>query len=158
MRRKDKEISNLAAIEDIVRNSLVCRLGLAEKDQPYIVPLSFGFRDNNLYFHSAPKGKKIDMLRKNSKVCFEFDIDHEVVVDEQACRWGMKYRSVIGFGRATIVEDMAEKIEGLDAIMDQYSDRSFVYPEVKLENTVIIKVEIESMTGKQSGYEEDSVR
>ena len=158
MRRKDRAISNLAAIEDIVRKSLVCRLGLAEEDQPYVVPLNFGFRDNALYFHSAPKGKKIDMLRRNSKVCFEFDLDHEIVADEQACKWGMKYRSVIGFGKATIVEDMAEKIEGLDAIMDQYSVRSFVYPEVKLENTVIIKVEIESMTGKQSGYEEDFSR
>ena len=46
---------------------------------------------------------------------------------------------------------MAEKIEGLDAIMEHYSDRSFVYPEATLENTVIIKVEIESMAGKQSG-------
>ena len=158
MRRKDKAISNLAAIEDIVRKSLVCRLGLAEEDQPYVVPLSFGFRDNTLYFHSAPEGKKIDMLRRNSKVCFEFDIDHEVLADEQACKWGMKYRSVIGFGRATIVEDMAEKIEGLDAIMEHYSDRSFVYPEAKLENIVIIKVDIESMAGKQSGYEEDFSR
>ncbi len=152
MRRKDKAISNLAAIEDIVRKSLVCRLGLADENQPYVVPLSFGFKDNTLYFHSAPVGKKIDMLRRNNKVCFEFDIDHEVVSDEQACKWGMKFRSVIGYGRATIVEDAAEKIEGLDSIMEQYSNMSFAYPEATLENTLIIKVEIESMAGKQSGY------
>lgn len=152
MRRKDKEICNLPAIEDIVRKSLVCRLGLAEENQPYVVPLSFGFKDNTLYFHSAPEGKKIQILRKNSKVCFEFDVEHEIVADEEACKWGMRYRSVIGFGKASIVEDMREKKEGLDAIMEHYSGRSYDYPEAALNNTLVIKVEIESMTGKESGY------
>ena len=152
MRRKDKAIVELAEIEEIVRKSLVCRLGLAEENRPYVVPLIFGFKDRTLYFHSAPEGKKIEILRKNSKVCFEFDLDHEILVDEEACRWGMKYRSVIGFGKASFVEDLEEKRKGLDVIMQHYSGRSFSYPEPAVENTVVIKVEIESMTGKESGY------
>ena len=152
MRRKDKAIVELAEIEEIVRKSLVCRLGLAEENRPYIVPLIFGFKDSTLYFHSAPEGKKIEILRKNSKVCFEFDLDHEVLVDEKACKWGMKYRSVIGFGKASFVEDLEDKRKGLDVIMEHYSGRSFQYPEPAVENTVVIKVEIESMTGKESGY------
>ena len=152
MRRKDKAIDELAEIEQIVRRSLVCRLGLAEANRPYIVPLSFGFKDSTLYFHSAPEGKKIEILRKNSSVCFEFDLDHEVLVDEKACKWGIKYRSVIGFGKASFVEDLEEKRKGLDVIMQHYSGRSFPYPEPAVENTVVIKVEIESMTGKESGY------
>ena len=152
MRRKDKAIVELAEIEEIVRKSLVCRLGLAEENRPYVVPLIFGFKDRTLYFHSAPEGKKIEILRKNSKVCFEFDLDHEVLVDEKACKWGIKYRSVIGFGKASFVEDLEEKRKGLDVIMQHYSGRSFQYPEPAVENTVVIKVEIESMTGKKSGY------
>lgn len=152
MRRKDKAIVELAEIEEIVRKSLVCRLALAEENQPYIVPLSFGFKNNTLYFHSSPQGKKIEMLKKNSMVCFQFDLDHEVVADEEACKWGMKYRSVIGFGKASFVEDLEKKRKGLDVIMQHYSGRSFQYPESAIENTVVIKVEIESMTGKKSGY------
>lgn len=152
MRRKDKAIHDLAAIEGIVRNSLVCRLALAEENQPYVVPLSFGFMNNTLYFHSASEGKKIEILRKNNKVCFVFDVDHEVVADGDPCKWGMKYRSVIGFGKASFVEDIVEKRKGLDAIMQHYSGRSFQYPEPAVEKTVVIKVEIESMTGKESGY------
>lgn len=152
MRRKDKAIDEFAEIEEIVRRSLVCRLGLAEENRPYIVPLSFGFKDNTLYFHSAPEGKKIEILRKNSRVCFEFDLDHEVLVDEKACKWGMKYRSVIGFGKAFIVEDIQEKKQGLNAIMEHYSGRTYEYPEAAINNTLVIKIEIESMTGKESGY------
>ena len=152
MRRKDRAIVELAEIEEIIHQCLVCRLGLADEKQPYIVPLSFGFKNNTLYFHSAPEGKKIQMLRKNSKVCFEFDLDHEVVAGEEACNWGMKYRSVIGFGRASFVEDFQEKKAGLNAIMEHYAGGTFDYSEAAINNTLVIKVEIESMTGKKSGY------
>jgi nitroimidazol reductase NimA-like FMN-containing flavoprotein (pyridoxamine 5'-phosphate oxidase superfamily) len=152
MRRKDKEINNVSAIRDIIRNALICRLALSDDNSPYVVPLCFGYRDNTLYFHSSPEGRKIEILEKNSNVCFEFDIDHEVVQGEKACKWSMKYRSVIGFGKASFVEDLEEKRKGLDAIMEHYSGRSFDYPEPALKATTIIKVEIESMTGKQSGY------
>ena len=117
MRRKEKEVRDIAAIESVIRNSLVCRLGLARNNQPYVVPLCFGYSGNTLYFHSSPRGKKIDMLKTNGDVCFEFDIDHEVVQDVKPCKWTMNYRSVIGYGRATLVEDLAEKKKGLDIII-----------------------------------------
>ena len=153
MRRNDKEIKDLAAIETVIRDSLVCRLGLSRNDQPYVVPLCFGYRDNTLYFHSSPEGKKIEILKSNGDVCFEFDIDHEVVQDVKPCKWTMKYRSVIGYGRATLVEDLEEKRKGLDAIIEHYSGRCLDYPATAMESTTIIKVEIENMTGKTSGYE-----
>ena len=153
MRRQDREINDIAAIKSIIGKSLVCRLALSEGNRPYVVPLCFGYTDDTLYFHSAPEGKKIEILKKNGNVCFEFDLGLKVVQDEKACKWGMKYQSVIGFGEASFVDDLEEKRKGLDAIMENYSNRSFDYPEAALNSTVIIKVEIESMTGKQSGYE-----
>ncbi|QTA89762.1 pyridoxamine 5'-phosphate oxidase family protein [Desulfonema magnum] len=149
MRRKDKEITNRAEIESVIERSEVCRLGLADDGYPYVVPLCFGYKDNSLYFHSAQKGRKTDILRKNNKVCFEFDIDHEIKSDENACKWGMKYKSVIGFGEASFPDDPESKRKALDIIMRHYSDRSFDYSETKLKNTLIIKVDIQQVTGKQ---------
>ena len=60
----------------------------------------------------------------------------------------MKYKSVIGFGKAYIVKDFKSKRRALDIIMQQYSDESFDYPKTKIKNTVVIKVKIEHMTGK----------
>jgi len=151
MRRKDKEIPDKTEIESIILRSSVCRLALADQNQPYIVPLSFGYEDNKLYFHSAPSGKKLDIIKKNNRVCFEFDIDCEVITSDKACKWGMKYKSVIGFGTASFIENFDSKCRALDIIMRQYSDRSFEYPENKVKNTVVIQVEIAHMTGKQSG-------
>ncbi len=151
MQRSDKEISGAGVIEEILRRATVCRLGLCEGNRPYVVPLCFGYQDNALYFHSAGQGKKLDILRKNNNVCFEVDIDHELKVADQACSWGMKYKSVIGFGKAVFIEDIESKREALDIIMHQYLEGTFEYPVDVINKTTIIKVEIESMTGKQSG-------
>ncbi|MHC4580450.1 MAG: pyridoxamine 5'-phosphate oxidase family protein [Planctomycetota bacterium] len=153
VRRKDKEINDITAIEGIIRKARVCRLGLSENGRAYIVPLCFGYKDNNLYFHSAREGRKLDMIKKNNNVCFEIDIDHEFVTSKEACGYNMKYQSVIGFGKATFIEDIESKRKAFDVIMQNYSDGSFEYPAEALKNTVIIiRVEVESMTGKKSGY------
>ncbi|MHC4479195.1 MAG: pyridoxamine 5'-phosphate oxidase family protein [Planctomycetota bacterium] len=151
MRRKEREIDNITVIEDILSKASVCRLGLCENNQPYVVPLCFGHKDNALYLHCAAQGRKLDILRKNNNVCFEVDIDHEIIKAEQACDWGMKYKSVIGFGKAVFIEDIESKRKALDVIMQQYSEGTFEYPANAIEHIVVIKVEIQSMTGRQSG-------
>jgi nitroimidazol reductase NimA-like FMN-containing flavoprotein (pyridoxamine 5'-phosphate oxidase superfamily) len=152
MRRKDQEINDIATIEEIIRKAQVCRLGLSENGQPYIVPLCFGYKDNTLYFHSAREGKKLEILRKNNNVCFEIDIDQEPVKGKKACNCSMKYRSVIGFGKAELIEDIETKRRALNIIMQNYFEGFFKYPEESVNNTMIIKVEIESITGKKLGY------
>ena len=151
MRRKDKQINDAVVINDILGRSTVCRLGMCEGDRPYVVSLCFGYDSNALYFHSAGQGKKLDILRKNNNVCFDVDVDCEVVKADRACDWGMKYKSVVGFGKAIFIEDVESKRKALDVIMQQYSEGTFEYPEKAVRNTTIIKVEIETMTGKQSG-------
>ena len=150
MRRSDKEITDPKAIEDIILKSKVCKLAVCDGNQPYIVPLCFGFKDNTLFFHSAPQGKKIDMLKKNPNVCFEFEIYTQVIKSAMACKWGMKYKSVIGYGTAEFITDKDQKQQAFDIIMKQYTDESFSYEETLLNAAVIIKVEIQSLTGKQS--------
>jgi len=114
------------------------------------VPLSFGYQDRTLYFHSALEGKKIDILRKNNRICFEFDVNTEIIEAEKACKWGMKYQSVIGFGKAVFVEDIEEKQKALNIIISHYSDRNFQFSDKAIKKIAVIKIKIESMTGKHS--------
>ena len=150
MRRKEKEITGKSEMESIVRKSLVCRLGMVDEGLPYIVPLCFGYDKDTLFFHSAKEGRKIEILKQNNQVCFEFDIAPEVQPGKTACAWGMKYRSVIGFGKASFIEDQQERRKALDVIMGQYADGDFEYSEKSFEKALVIKVEISSMTGKKS--------
>ena len=149
--KKKKEILKVSAIEEIIKKALICRLGLSDGENPYIVPLSFGYKDKTLYFHSAAKGKKINIIRKNPRVCFEIDINSEIIKAEDACKWSMRYQSVIGYGKAVLLQNTDEKREALKVIMSQYSDRQYHFIDKEIQKLAVIKLEIEDMTGKQSG-------
>ena len=152
MRRKEKEITDKSEIERIISKAIVCRISMANDNIPYIVPLCFGYKDNSIYVHCASEGKKTDILHKNSNVCFEIDINSQVIEGDNACNWGMQYQSVIGFGKAFFLEDSEDKKIGLNIIMNHYSNRVFQFSEQSLKKTSVIKIEIESMSGKQSGF------
>ncbi len=153
MRREDKEIKNKEKIRSILDRASVCRLGLSVKDKPYIVPMNFGYDKENdfLYFHSARKGKKLDMIKQNNKTCFEIDIDKKLVEDENPCEWGMKYKSVIGFGESNIIEKPEEKTKAIKLIMNNYTDKDLDFPKSAVKNIAIIRLDIKEISGK-SGY------
>jgi nitroimidazol reductase NimA-like FMN-containing flavoprotein (pyridoxamine 5'-phosphate oxidase superfamily) len=145
-----KITSDVDAIESVIRSASVCRIALSDDGQPYVVPVCFGYADNTLYFHSAPRGRKLDILAKNNAVCCEFDVDQEIVRAEDACAWSVRYRSVVAFGWASIVKDLEEKRKALDVIVAHYGGRPCAYPEATLLRTTVVKVEIQSMTAKIS--------
>lgn len=152
MRRADKEIADRGEIDKILRKATVCRLGLLDGTIPYIVPLSFGYEGDTLYFHSAREGKKVDLLKRNAVVCFEVDVDAEPVRSETACGWTMRYRSVIGSGTASFVEDHGGKRAAMKIIMRQYTDGLYEFPEEMLRKIDVIKVAIGEISGKVSGF------
>lgn len=152
MRKKEFEIADFSEIEEILDRAEVCRLGLADDGVPYIVPMNFGYRDRTLYFHTGHAGKKIDIIRKNSTVCFEVEIDTALIRSDTACGWGMAYRSVLGTGTARFIEDAAGRKEALDIIMAHYDDsKEWEYREASLVKASIIKVGIETITGRKTG-------
>lgn len=151
MRRKEKQIDDPAVMEAIINRSSVCRVALCAGNQPYIVPLCFGYEGGAIYVHGASEGKKIDIIRHNPNVCVAFDADIDIVPAEDACRWSVKYRSVIAFGSATVIEDPDRKREALNIIMRQYAGRGSRFPDKAVAATTVIRIDIVSMTGKQSG-------
>lgn len=154
MRRKDKEMVDEKVKVSIIGKAIICRIAMCWHDEPYVIPMNFGYRDNYIYLHSAGEGRKLDILRNNDKVCIEFDVDVELVQSQEACKTSMKYKSVLIFGTAVILKDIAEKKKALDIIMHHYyyhdSLSVFHYPEDALEKVIIIKVKIENMTGKET--------
>ena len=140
MRRRDKQITGRKEIAEVIRKCQVCRVGLAKDNQPYIVPVSFGYDGRAIYFHSAIKGTKTDYIRANNRVCFEFEHGVEIQShDDQPCNWSFSFQSVIGFGSVAEIVSMA-----------QYSDKSWNFKNIPLTEIAVWKITIESMTGKQS--------
>jgi len=135
-----------------MKKAQVCRLGVSYESMVYIIPMSFGYVDRVLYFHSGAEGLKLLILKENPKACFEVDIDTEVIPSEHGCNWSMRYQSVIGFGEVEFIEDLEEKRKALQIIMQQYGEDLKMVEDVELSGITIFKLVVSSMTGKKSGY------
>jgi nitroimidazol reductase NimA-like FMN-containing flavoprotein (pyridoxamine 5'-phosphate oxidase superfamily) len=165
MLRKEKEIQNQELLEELLRSAPVCRLGFAPGSElkgvensgadapitgyPYVVPVHFVHAEGLIYIHSARQGRKIEMTKRNPRVCVEIDEFLGLKPAEQACDFGTRFRSLIAFGRARIVEEAGPKRRALQLLMEKYAGRSFEFPEREIDRVAILEIRIEELTGKQ---------
>jgi nitroimidazol reductase NimA-like FMN-containing flavoprotein (pyridoxamine 5'-phosphate oxidase superfamily) len=151
LRRKDRKVESKEGIEKIISKAKVLRVAFTSNQQPYIVPVNFGYNQNTFYFHCAKKGKKLEMIKANPNVAFELEGDVELVSGDIPCEFTMAYESVIGNGTASIVHETQEKILGLNHIMRQYSDEVVIkYKKDLVDRMLIVKIEVDELTGKKS--------
>ncbi len=151
MHRPEKEIRDPTGIAAVLDIAPILRTALNDNDAPYILPLCFVRMEDVLYCHTAITGKKLDLIARDPRIGFEDEAEAVVVPGEMPCRFGMRYRSVIGTGETSIVMDQAEKRLGLDLISGKYA--GYVpadYPNAELEQTQVIRIAIIRMTGKAS--------
>ncbi|OQA47580.1 MAG: Pyridoxamine 5'-phosphate oxidase [Chloroflexi bacterium ADurb.Bin325] len=151
MRRTDKEITDPALIDWVIRQAVVCRLGLSQGGRAYIVPLSFGYDGRCIYFHTAAEGRKLEMLAANPHVCFELEHDVHVIPHEtRACAWSMSFYSVMGTGVVHEITAPDEKVAALQAIVGHYSPRTWDISAADTQTVRVWRLEIAEMTGKKS--------
>lgn len=151
MRRTDREVTNFNEILDILRRAETIRLGLHDEPVPYVVPVSFGFEENNgaivLYFHGAKEGRKHDLIAKSPHVCVEADIF--LAYEETPGGITARYESVVGCGTARRVEG-EEAAKGIDLLLSHCGCESYAYDPAALDATWVYRIELESITGKRN--------
>ena len=153
MRRKDREITDIQQILNIIDKCNILRLGLFDKDYPYVVPLHYGYEytENRLifYMHSAKEGHKLELIANNPHVYVELDCDAELIPGgEVPCMYGSSFASVIGRGVAEIVSDEKEKIKGLSLLMKHQTDRDFAFTGEMTATVAVIRVFLNEFTAK----------
>ena len=140
---------------DVISKCKVCCLGLSDRDNPYVVPLNYGYSFENdalmLFFHSATEGRKMEIIKRNNRACFEIHCDTRLIAAESPCKFGYEFRSVIGFGTITVLDRPDEKAEALNLIMKHQTgqDTVFDFTAKQLENVCTYKLTVETFTGKQ---------
>lgn len=154
MRRKDREITDLRKIDGIIMACDCCRLGFADENGVYIVPLNFGYEvkgeKRSFYFHGAKEGRKIDLINRTGRAGFELDTSHEVTGAETACNYSFRYQSVIGNGTVSIVTDDMEKRAALQLIMSHYSEKNdWDFPDAAVRAVAVFKLEVRELTCKE---------
>ncbi len=152
MTRRERQVTDLDEIIKILDKSKVLHLGLVDGDEPYVVPMNYGYVMNGdkltMYLHCAHRGKKLDVVRKNPKVFYELDCDITPFEGNVACNYGITYASVMGRGVASIVEDVEEKKMALSVLMKTQTGKDFQFDDKMAGIVTIIKVDTLEYTAK----------
>lgn len=154
MRRSDREVTDPLKIRTIIEHCRICRLGLVDDGKAYIVPLNFGFREEqgiyNLYFHGAKEGRKIGLLKKNAYASFQMDTNYQLNEAEEACGYSARFQSVMGGGPVNFMETMEEKKEALQIIMRHNTGKAdWILPDKAVEGTCVFRLEVTELSCKE---------
>ena len=152
MTKRELQITDLNEIKAILDKAKVLRLGLAVNNEPYVVPMNYGYTMEDekltLYLHSAVRGKKLDMLRANPKVFFELDCDLQPFDGVKPCQYGLSYSSLMGRGEAVLVEDVEEKMEAMTVLMKTQTGRDFSFNEQLVSIVAVVRIDVAEYTAK----------
>lgn len=147
MRRNDKAITEVEILELLKQGEYGVLSTIGENGYAYGVPLSYGYKDGNIYFHGATEGLKLENLAYNNKVSFTVVGPTEVLPSA----FSTNYESVIVFGTAEFLEG-EEKIEGLKVLLEKYSpdfmENGMKYIRNDESKTKVLKIKVEQVTGK----------
>lgn len=155
MRRKDREITDPEKIRQIIDGCHCCRLGLCDQGRAYLVPLNFGYAQDEsgqytFYFHGAKEGRKIDLMRRDRWAAFEMDMGFRLHEAEKACGWTAAFCSVTGGGEITFLEEPEAKRRALGRIMAHLSGREdWSFPDAAVESTCVYRLEVRELACKE---------
>ncbi|WP_124728128.1 pyridoxamine 5'-phosphate oxidase family protein [Staphylospora marina] len=128
LRRTAKEVTDPARIGEFLRTAHVGALGLSDEEGTYVVPLNFVWHNGRIYFHGSDEGRKADAIKRGGTVCFSVFEEIAVTCDPVPALTGAAYFSVMVFGHCVPVENLDEKTEALQAMLDKYVPGYFSEP------------------------------
>ena len=123
MTRREREVTDINDILQIINETKILHLGLSDEGWPYVVPMNYGYEyvDGKLtfYLHGATKGYKFDVLEKNPKVSF------------------------------ALVADVEEKEKALSLLMKQQTGKDFTFDEKLVSIVNVIRIDVKEFTAKE---------
>ncbi len=153
MRRTDREVRAQEELAQILNQCKTASIAMIDGDTPYVVPLSYGYEMTEdslvLYFHCAKQGRKLDVLEKNSKVCFAIFSEGIPVYAETPCNSGYYYSSIIGNGNVEMIVNDDEKCYALSKMFEHQSGKKVEFTLSQAETVCVFKIVSKDYTGKR---------
>ena len=152
MTKRERQVTDRDQIVHILDTGKVLHLGLAVNNEPYVVPMNYGYTLEEgkliLYLHSAVRGKKLDMVQANPKVFFSIDCDRMPFEGRVPCQYGLVYSSIMGRGKAVLVEDVEEKKQAMSILMKTQTGKDFSFEDRLVSIVAVIRIDVEEYTAK----------
>ena len=153
MTRREREVTDIGEMIGILDSAKVVHVGMIDGDMPYVIPMNYGYTLEDgkltLYLHGARSGRKLDILRANPNVFIEIDTDIVPFEGKTACHYGVGYSSIMGEGKAELIEDAEGKKKALPILMKTQTGKDFEFNDRMVSVVTVIKINVVSFTAKK---------
>src|SRR5262245_61678135 len=143
---------NRETVNTILDEGFVCHVGFVVDGQPFVIPTGYALVDNHIYIHGSAASRMLRSLSAGIDVCLTVTLVDGIVLARSAFHHSMNYRSVVIFGKATAVDDPAEKMEALYALSEHIIPgrwKDVREPnEQEMKATLVLKLPLEEASAK----------
>ena len=140
------------AVFQILDEAFICHVGFVADGKPVVIPTSYGRIGDDLYVHGSAASRMLRSLEQGIDVCVTVTLIDGLVLARSAFHHSINYRSVVIFGKATLVNDPDEKIRALHAFTEHVVSRRWedVRPpdDGELRATLVLKVPLVEVSAK----------
>jgi nitroimidazol reductase NimA-like FMN-containing flavoprotein (pyridoxamine 5'-phosphate oxidase superfamily) len=152
VREADRAVYDREAAYRILDEGFLCHVGFVADGQPFVIPTSYGRKDDSLYIHGSAASRMLRNLKESVPVCITVTLLDGLVLARSIFNHSMNYRSVVVLGKATLVDDPEEKLEALRLLSEhiipgRWAD-SRQPNERELKATSVLRLPIEEFSAK----------
>ncbi len=152
VREPQRAVYDRDAVNQILDEGLLCHVGFVADGQPFVIPMSYGRDGDMLYIHGSTASRMVRNLEQGVPVCITVTLVDGLVLARSVFNHSMNYRSVVILGKATLVDDPAEKLAALRAISEhilphRWDDSRQPY-EKELKATSVLRLPISEFSAK----------
>ncbi len=152
VREADRAVYDREAAYRILDEGFLCHVGFVVDDQPFVIPTSYGRDGDCLYIHGSAASRMLRQMKDGVPVCVTVTLLDGLVLARSIFNHSMNYRSVVILGKATLVDDPAEKLQALRLLSEhiipgRWAD-SRQPNERELKATSVLRLPIEEFSAK----------
>jgi len=152
IREPDRAVYDREAAYRILDEGFLCHVGFVAERQPFVIPTSYGRKDASLYIHGSAASRMLRQLKDSVPVCVTVTLLDGLVLARSIFNHSMNYRSVVVLGKATLVDDPAEKLEALQLLSEHIIPGRWADvrqpSERELKATSVLRLPIEEFSAK----------
>lgn len=152
VREPERGVYDRETVYRILDEGFLCHIGFVMDGQPFVIPTSYGRKDATLYIHGSAASRMLRHLKAGVQVCVTVTLLDGLVLARSVFNHSMNYRSVVVLGKATLVDDPAEKLAALrilaEHILSGRWNDARQPNERELKATSVLRVPIEEFSAK----------
>jgi uncharacterized protein len=113
VREAERAFYDREAAYRILDEGFLCHVGFVVDGQPFVIPTSYGRKDDSLYIHGSAASRMLRQMKESVPVCVTVTLLDGLVLARSIFNHSMNYRSVVILGKAMLVDKPEEKLEAL---------------------------------------------